>query len=111
MRPLCVCGKRPAAINYYKNGKAFFRKKCEICLKHGIAHGIPRWQLYGYKKKEFCEKCNFKSLHSEQFNVYHIDGDLNNCRTSNLKTICANCQRIIQKEGYQWRQGDLRPDF
>ena len=50
-------------------------------------------------------------MHNEQFDVYHLDGDLNNCRPSNLKTICANCQRIIQKENYKWKQGDLTPDF
>lgn len=111
MRPLCICGLRPAAINYYKNGKTFYRRKCETCLAHNVGHGIPKWQLTGYKKKNFCEKCGFKSQHQEQFNVYHVDGDLNNSRPSNLKTICANCQRIIQKEGYRWRQGDLRPDF
>lgn len=112
MRPLCVCGQRPAAVNYRKNGKIFYRKKCEICTKHGsIGHGIPKWKLAGYKKKELCEKCGFKSLHQEQFNVFHIDGDLNNCRFSNLKTICANCQRILQKEGVKWKQGDLLPDF
>jgi hypothetical protein len=33
MRPLCACGQRPAAVNYKKDGKTFYRKKCEICLK------------------------------------------------------------------------------
>jgi hypothetical protein len=111
MRPLCICGLKPAAINYYKNGKTFYRKKCETCLGTNTGHGIPKWQIAGYKKKNFCEKCGYKSNFEEQFNVYHVDGDLNNCRPSNIKTICANCQRIIQKEGYKWRQGDLRPDF
>ena len=58
-----------------------------------------------------CEKCNFKSNHQEQFNVFHIDGSLENCQFNNLKTICANCQRIMQKEGVRWKQGDLLPDF
>jgi hypothetical protein len=43
--------------------------------------------------------------------VFHIDGNLENCRPQNLKTICANCQRILQKEGVVWKQGDLVPDF
>ena len=112
MRPLCMCGLRPAAINYKKEGKTFFRKKCEICLRHGgIGHGIPKWKQSGYEKKPYCEKCGFKSKHSEQFNVFHTDGNLENCRPSNLKTICANCQRVLQKEGVRWKQGDLRPDF
>lgn len=111
MRPLCICGQRPAAINYKKNRKTYYRKYCETCLRNGVGYGTPRWKLSGYQKKSHCEKCNFKSSHSEQFNVYHIDGNLENCKPSNLKTVCANCQRIIQKEGYKWKQGDLKPDF
>lgn len=112
MRPLCVCGQRPAAINYKKDDRIYYRKKCEICTKHGgTGHGIPKWKQAGYDKKDLCEKCGFTSTHSEQFNVFHVDGDLNNCRPSNLKTVCANCQRILQKEGVRWRQGDLVPDF
>lgn len=111
MRPLCVCGQRPAAINYRKKNKVYYRKLCETCLRNGLGHGTPKWKLSGYEKKSYCEKCGYKSKHEEQFNVYHVDGNLENCRPTNLKTVCANCQRIIQKEGYQWRQGDLKPDF
>jgi len=112
MRPLCVCGQRPAAINYNKNGKTYYRRKCELCTKHGgTGHGIPKWKQAGYEKKDTCEKCGYQSPHSEQFNVFHVDGELTNCRPSNLKTICANCQRIMQKEGVVWKQGDLVPDF
>ena len=112
MRPLCVCGQRPAAIKNKKNNKTFYRKKCEICSKYGgIGHGIPKWKQVGYEKKNTCEKCGYTSKHKEQFNVFHIDGSLDNCRFSNLKTICANCQRIIQKQGVRWKQGDLVPDF
>jgi hypothetical protein len=113
MRPLCKnCQKKPCAINYYKNKKAFYRSQCESCARNGgKVKGIPRWYQLGYRQKEYCEKCGFKSKNREQFNVYHIDGDLNNCRPTNLKTICANCQRLLQKEGVKWRQGDLTPDF
>ena len=112
MRPLCICKLRPAAINYKKDGKIYYRRKCEICTKHGgTGRGIPKWKQAGYEKKKQCEKCGFESKHSEQFNVFHIDGDLTNCRISNLKTVCANCQRIMQKEGVRWKQGDLVPDF
>lgn len=112
MRPLCICGLRPAAINYRKDKKVYYRKKCEICSKHGgTGRGIPKWKRAGYEKKDQCEKCGHKSKHKEQFNVFHIDGNLDNCRPSNLKTICANCQRILQKEGVKWKQGDLLPDY
>jgi hypothetical protein len=111
MRPLCLCGQRPAAVNYKKDKKIYYRKLCEVCLRNGLNHGIPKWKQSGYITKDICEKCNYKSKHVEQFNVFHVDGNLNNCRPSNLKTICANCQRIVQKEGIKWKQGDLRPDF
>jgi hypothetical protein len=111
-RPLCICGFRPAAINYIKNDITYYRKKCESCLKHGeIGHGIPRWYRDGYRQKLVCDKCGFKGKHDEQFNVYHVDGNLNNSRPSNLKTVCANCQRALHKEGSRWKQGDLQPDF
>jgi predicted HNH restriction endonuclease len=61
--------------------------------------------------KNLCDKCGFKSPHSDVFSVFHVDGDLNNCRHANLKTICANCARVLHKEGIRWRQGDLTPDL
>ena len=111
MRPLCKCGQRPCAINYKKGNKIYYRRLCERCLRNGVNHGIPKWKQAGYKKLNTCEKCGFTSKHTEQFNVFHIDGDLNNSRHINLKTICANCQRILQKTGVRWKQGDLVPDF
>jgi len=111
MRPLCKCGQRPAAINYKKGDRIYYRKLCERCLRNGQGHGIPIWQQQGYVKKDLCEKCGFTSKHEEQFNVFHIDGDLKNCSVTNLKTICANCQRLMQKTGSKWKQGDLLPDF
>ena len=112
-RPLCnFCCVRPAAINYKKNDKTFYRKKCEVCLKYnGVEKGKPKWERSGYKLKLVCEKCGFKSKYKEQFNIFFVDGNLNNIKTSNLKTVCANCQRILHKEGFTWVQGDLRPDF
>lgn len=111
-RPLCSCGHRPVAINYYKNKKPYYRSKCDVCLRYGQANnGIPLWYQKGYRKKPACEKCGFKSRHYQQFDVYHIDGDLRNNLAKNLKTVCANCQRVLHLEGIQWRQGDLQPDF
>ena len=111
MRPLCKnCNQKPCAINYYKDGKPHYRKKCDTCSRQAYPKK-PRWAQAGYVKKLQCDKCAFKSKHQEQFNVFHIDGNLNNCRHANLKTICANCQRIMQKEGTRWRQGDLVPDL
>lgn len=111
MRPLCKsCGEKPCGINYYKQGTAFYRSKCDTCSR-GATPKKPRWAQAGYSKKDKCDKCGYRSKYPEQFNVYHVDGNLNNCRPSNLKTICANCQRILHKEGVKWRQGDLTPDL
>ena len=111
MRPLCkICSERPCAVNYYKDGKVFYRTKCDTCSR-GATPKLPRWAQAGYSKKNQCDKCGYKSRHSEQFNVYHVDGNLNNCKANNLKTICANCQRVLHKEGVRWRQGDLTPDL
>lgn len=109
-RPLCICGFRPAAINYRKNGKIHYRKKCEQCLAGGVAKGIPKWYRDGYRIKMQCDQCGFKSKHKEQFNVYHVDGNMDNTRTTNLKTVCANCQRTLAKEGFKWAKGGLQPD-
>jgi len=108
MRPLCTCRTAPVAINYYKQGKPYYRSQCGACLK-GVKQ--PRWRTAGYTVKNSCDKCGFKSRFLEVFNVFHVDGDLNNCRPSNLKTVCANCQRLLHREGVQWRQGDLVPDL
>jgi hypothetical protein len=111
-RPICSCGLRPAAINYHKEGRTYYRKKCEICLRYGgLAPGLPKWYQSGYRMKNVCEKCGFKSKHAEQFNVFHVDENLNNVRPANLKTICANCQRTLHKDGITWKQGDLVPDL
>lgn len=110
-RPLCICGFRPAAINYKKNGRTYYRKMCEKCLSGGLSRGIPKWYQSGYRITNQCELCGFKSKHKEQFNVYHSDGNLNNCRPLNLKTICANCQRIVDKTNSTWQRGGLLPDL
>jgi hypothetical protein len=111
MRPLCKCGQRPKAVNYKKNNKVYYRSLCEICMAHGVNHGIPRWFRAGYRIKNACDKCGFKSHHHEIFKVFHVDGDLNNCRHGNLKTVCANCATVLSKEQVSWRQGDLVADF
>jgi hypothetical protein len=111
MRDLCkICQKRPVAINYYKEGKPFYRSKCDHCAR-GRKEGTPKWVNTGYKKKATCDRCGFSSKYSEQFDVYYADGNPSNCKYSNLKTVCANCQKILYKLKLSWRRGDLTPDF
>ena len=112
MRPLCTkCNLRPKAINYKKGDRVYYRSLCEPCLAHGAYHGIPRWYRSGYRMKNTCDKCGFRSPHKEVFRVFHVDGNLDNCRTNNLKTVCANCAQTLTKDGINWRQGDLIADY
>ena len=113
-RPLCKsCGKIPAAVNYKRNGIHHFRSRCTSCLRKDrrLRPHQPNWMLKGYKKKPHCEKCGFKAKLKEQLFVYYIDGNFNNNNILNLKTICANCQYEVAREGLGWRQGDLVPDY
>ena len=113
-RKICqICGKKPCAINYKMHGKIYYRSKCDTCCrkKRNLPAPKPRWMLEGYKRKPHCEKCGFKAKYKEQLFVYHIDGDLNNTKQLNLRTVCANCQYEIAREGLGWRQGDLVPDY
>lgn len=111
MRDLCRnCNSAPVAVNYIKDGKYFYRSVCDHCAR-GYKTRRPLWALAGYKKKLTCDRCGFTSKYSNQFDVYFVDGDLTNCRFNNLKTVCANCQRILRKLNLPWRQGDLTPDF
>ena len=114
IRPLCKsCGKKPAAINYKTGDVTHFRTRCSSCIRRGSKLRVqqPSWAVAGYKKKPHCEKCGFKAKYKEQLFVYYVDGNLNNTNTLNLKTICANCQYEIAREGLGWRQGDLVPDY
>lgn len=111
MRKLCkTCQQRPVAINYHKEGKAYYRSQCDHCAK-GRTEGSPLWALHGYKKKPICDRCGFTSTYLEQFNVFYVDGNPSNCKTTNLKSVCANCQRVLHKLNLPWKREDLRPDF
>lgn len=110
MRELCKsCTERPRAVNYHKDGKVFYRTKCDHCRRKGI-NSRPLWVTAGYKKKTKCDRCGFSSKFLSQFSVFYIDGNLSNCRYTNLKTVCANCQRLLHSEEVKWKQGDLVPD-
>ena len=39
-----------------------------------------------------------------------MDGNLRNVNANNLKTVCANCQRLSGVRKLGWRVGDLVAD-
>jgi ribosomal protein L44E len=43
-------------------------------------------------------------------NVYFVDGNKKNVNPINLKTVCANCQRLTSVKRLGWRMGDLQAD-
>ncbi len=54
--------------------------------------------------------CGFKSQNSLQLDVLFVDGNLKNTTDANLKTVCANCQRLSSVRRLGWRVGDLIAD-
>lgn len=105
------CKSHPVALNYYRKDKAYYRTACTGCI-HKQRHRIPEvpgWVRSGYKKKDRCDRCNFKFKMADQSRVYYIDGNTNNNNWSNLKTICLNCQ--IEANTSRWKPGNLQPDF
>jgi hypothetical protein len=113
-RPLCkACSQRPCAVNYYRDGVAHYRSRCESCARKrkGIKPREPRWKAAGFKKKMQCDRCAFHARYASQILVYHVDGDLNNIAVKNLKCICRNCAEELLRTELPWRPGDLEPDF
>lgn len=113
-RPLCKqCNDKPRAYAYTRNDKTYWRRLCDSCIrrKNNLKTNMSaRWIKAGYKKKKKCELCGFKSQNPIQMNVYHVDGNRNNNNFLNLKTICANCQRLKSTENLGWIIGDLEVD-
>lgn len=112
-RPICqACSQRLCAVNYVKDGVTHFRSRCENCIKRrrGIKPPEPRWKRSGYKKKNTCDRCGFRSRYAAQLLVFHVDGNLNNSTMRNLKTVCQNCAVEIKKLDITWQPGDLEPD-
>ena len=113
-RPTCkACNQRFCAVNYYRDGVAHYRSRCENCIKRGRKQRPPeaRWAKLGYKKKPACDRCGFRARYSAQLMVYHADGNMNNSTIRNLKTVCQNCVEEIKRSNLPWRLGDLEPDL
>jgi hypothetical protein len=91
-RGVCVqCEKRPQKQNGKKNGQTIYKPRCQRCdqLKFGNYK-----RPHKKHKKDHCESCKFKALHSCQLDVDHIDGNNKNNSLDNLQTLCANCHRL-----------------
>ena len=56
-------------------------------------------QARSYRKylKETCERCGFIPEDKCQLDIDHIDNDHFNDTPDNLRTLCANCHRLVTK--------------
>jgi hypothetical protein len=115
IRKLCpTCNNHPVAVNYIKEGNTHYRSMCSSCIHKGrkVKPAAPAWFKGGYRKKLQCEKCNFKAKYpAEQLRVFHLDGNLRNNGSANLRTICLNCQQEVFKSRLPWQAADIVPDF
>jgi hypothetical protein len=114
LRPICkTCGKNFCAINYIRNNVTHYRSGCDECgrKKKKLKPRQARWQSSGYKKKTTCDLCGFKSVFPSQITVFHIDGNLDNCKLINLRSVCLNCVEVVKKKEVTWRRGDLEVDY
>jgi len=114
IRPLCVnCKSKPRAYAYKKGNKIYWRKLCDACNRKKSKKkigGITALQRSGYRKKSKCELCGFKAQTQLQLDVLFVDGNLRNTNNINLKTVCANCQRLSSVKRLGWKIGDLVAD-
>ena len=114
LRPLCKqCRSKPRAYAYKKGNKIYWRSLCDSCNRKRSGKkvgGVTALQRSGYKKLKKCEICGFKAQEKIQLDVFFIDGNLRNTTPRNLKTVCANCQRLQGIRRLGWRMGDLVAD-
>ena len=113
-RPLCKsCKSKPRAYAYKRYGKVYWRSLCDTCIRKKAGKktgGVTPLQRSGYKKRKKCELCGFKAQSQSQLDVFFVDGDMRNTASANLKTVCANCQRLANVRRLGWRVGDLVAD-
>jgi len=113
-RPLCTeCKIKPRAYAYKRYGRVYWRSRCDTCIRKRAGKrvgGVTALQRSGYKKKNKCELCGFKAQAKAQLDVLFVDGNLRNTSVTNLKTVCANCQRLGSTRRLGWRVGDLVAD-
>lgn len=109
--PLCnSCREKPRQLNRYRGEKAYYFKQCYECRsKHRTIHKMT-WDVKGYTKKLTCDRCGFKAKHESQIDVFHVNGNLQDARPTNLKSVCKNCSTLFGISEPTWKVGDLIPD-
>lgn len=104
-RPLCInCKTTLAKSNgVSKHGFKKWHKYCASCSK---AAYNSKFGFLLFKKNK-CEKCGFVPEDKCQLDIVYKDGNKKNKEKSNLKTLCANCNRVYQKKHKQKQKSIL----
>ena len=95
-RPLCkncnISLAKPNGIS--KHGFRKWHKYCASCAKAAYNN------KFGYllNKKTKCEQCGFIAADTCQLDIVYKDENTKNKLKSNMKTLCANCNRLYQKK-------------
>jgi len=104
-RPLCQnCKVSLAKPNgKSKHGFTKWHKYCVDCAKGAYN------SKFGYllHKKDKCEKCGFIPEDKCQLDVVYKDNNKKNKDKRNLRTLCANCNRLYQKKLKEKRKSIL----
>ena len=88
--------------------------KTSLAKSNGVSkHGFKKWHKYcstcakaayndkfGFllHKKDKCESCEFAAEDTCQLDIVYKDGNSKNKAESNIKTLCANCNRLYRKK-------------
>ena len=95
-RPLCEnCKTSLAKSNgVSKHGFKKWHKYCSTCAKAAYN------EKFGFllNKKNKCESCGFVAEDTCQLDIVYVDGNSKNKVESNMKTLCANCNRLYRKK-------------
>ena len=104
-RPLCENWKTSLAKpnGTSKHGFKKWHKHCSSCAKGAYN---SKFGFLLNKKNKF-EKCGFIPDDKCQLDIVYKDGNKKNKDKSNLKTLCANCNRLFQKKQKQKQKSIL----
>lgn len=95
-RPLCENCKVTLAKPNGKSKHGFqkWHRYCSTCSKAAYNN------KFGFllNKKNKCEKCGFVPEDKCQLDIVYKDGNIKNKEKSNMKTLCANCNRLHKKK-------------
>ena len=104
-RPFCENCKtslaKPNGVS--KHGFKKWHKYCSTCAKAAYN------EKFGFllNKKNKCEKCGFIPEDKCQLDIVYKDMNSKNKVKSNMKTLCANCNRLHQKKLKEKRKSIL----